>query len=140
MKFLISLLLFGLSFAASADPCFHAGSYEGRGFAWDDKGKEYPYSITVNLQDSSQGSMTFTWQGADKTIGFRVAGTDIFIDGSNTATGKAACGRGAQNFEITFDGGSVREEWVFTGNYLMIHGQKEYQGQSIVYQELLVRE
>ncbi len=141
MKLTASILtaILAIGFNAAAAPCFHAGTYEGKGFGWDSSGKVYPYEVETLVADENTVSSNYKWNAASSAVfSFKVDQGKLLIDGKLDG-GSIECGMSTEVLTVQNAALTLNEEWTFTGNYLLRHGHKVTSGGVVDYQELLIR-
>jgi hypothetical protein len=139
MKSALILALSMFAVGASAAPCFHPGTYKGKGIGQEPSGKIGVYDVETEITDSSSGTTNYKWPGGgNATLNFHADNGKLQVDGKDAGT--AECGMAAQNLNMSFEDIQLIEEWSFTGNYLLRFGTKVQNGQKVVYQELLYRQ
>src|SRR4051794_19965693 len=109
MKLVIALALTTLAQGALAAPCFHAGTYTGKGFATDAAGKEYAYDVTTTIADSAQGTSSYTWTGGAVSFSFKADAGKLLVDGKEAGT--VECGMATQRLNMVLPDVELHEEW-----------------------------
>lgn len=134
------LMTIGLT-AYAAEPCFHPGTYRGKGF-YEINGKMEPYESVTVITSDSEGRVDYTWEGGSEGYDFRADAGVLYSQG--VAMGSIKCGRSVQvvHWDVTAKGQSfqIDEEWLFVGNYLLRNGVKTDANGKHEYQELMLRQ